>query len=80
VSKIILKSYMSITVTPARISDVLIIKPEVLGDHRGYFFASFNEKNFSIAVGRRISFMQDNPLYQKKVYFDFALSNTAYVR
>jgi dTDP-4-dehydrorhamnose 3,5-epimerase len=51
---------MPIVATPTRIPDVLIIEPKVFGDDRGWFFESFNEKDFSAAVGQDISFVQDN--------------------
>jgi dTDP-4-dehydrorhamnose 3,5-epimerase len=51
---------MPIVATRTRIPDVLIIEPKVFGDDRGWFFESFNEKDFSAAVGRDISFVQDN--------------------
>ena len=41
------------------ISDVVIIKPSVFGDHRGYFLESFNQKEFEENIGK-ISFVQDN--------------------
>jgi dTDP-4-dehydrorhamnose 3,5-epimerase len=57
---------MRITVTPTEISDVLVIEPRVFCDDRGYFFESFNEKDFSVAVGRTITFVQDNHSSSKK--------------
>lgn len=42
------------------ISDVLIIEPKVFGDSRGFFFESFNQKNFSQATGLDVNFVQDN--------------------
>lgn len=42
------------------IPDVLIFEPKVFGDERGFFFESFNHKLFEDAVGRNISFVQDN--------------------
>lgn len=51
---------MSIIVIPTAISDVLIIEPKVFGDDRGWFFESFNEKDFSAAVGQSVTFVQDN--------------------
>lgn len=51
---------MPITVTPTAIPDVLVIEPKVFGDDRGWFFESFNEKDFSAAVGKKVSFVQDN--------------------
>jgi dTDP-4-dehydrorhamnose 3,5-epimerase len=57
---------MPITVTPTAISDVLVIEPKVFGDDRGWFFESFNEKDFSAAVGKQVSFVQDNHSSSKK--------------
>ncbi len=51
---------MPITVTPTDIPDVLIIEPKVFGDDRGFFFESFNQDDFSNAVGKKITFVQDN--------------------
>ncbi len=42
------------------IPDVLVIEPKVFGDDRGFFFESFNEARFAEAVGRTVSFVQDN--------------------
>jgi dTDP-4-dehydrorhamnose 3,5-epimerase len=42
------------------ISEVLIIEPKVFGDNRGFFFESFNQKNFSQATGLDVNFVQDN--------------------
>lgn len=41
------------------IPDVIIIEPKVFGDERGYFFESFNQKEFEKHVGQ-INFIQDN--------------------
>ena len=41
------------------IEGVFIIEPDVFGDNRGYFFESFNKKQFEEAVGR-VNFVQDN--------------------
>lgn len=51
---------MSYTVTPTAIPDLLIIEPKVFGDTRGFFFESFNAKNFAQATGLNVSFAQDN--------------------
>lgn len=51
---------MPITVTSTAIPDVLLIELKVFGDDRGWFFESFNEKDFSSAVGKQITFSQDN--------------------
>ncbi len=57
---------MPITATPTTISDVLVIQPKVFGDDRGWFFESFNEKDFSAAIGEKVSFVQDNHSSSKK--------------
>ena len=40
--------------------DVLIIEPKVFGDERGFFFESFNCRQFSELIGRDVDFVQDN--------------------
>jgi dTDP-4-dehydrorhamnose 3,5-epimerase len=47
-------------VTQLAIPDVLIIEPQVFGDDRGFFFESFNHERFEKALGRKITFVQDN--------------------
>lgn len=42
------------------IDGLLLIKPKVFGDERGYFFESFNKKRFEEAVGYEVNFIQDN--------------------
>lgn len=42
------------------IEGVLIIEPKVFGDSRGYFFESFNAKEFREKTGLDITFVQDN--------------------
>lgn len=42
------------------IDGVLIIEPKVFGDHRGYFFESFNEREFAAKSGIDVHFVQDN--------------------
>jgi dTDP-4-dehydrorhamnose 3,5-epimerase len=57
---------MPITVISTAIPDVLIIEPKVFGDDRGWFFESFNEKEFSAAIGHCVTFAQDNHSSSKK--------------
>jgi dTDP-4-dehydrorhamnose 3,5-epimerase len=57
---------MPIAVIPTVIPDVLIIEPKVFVDDRGWFFESFNQKEFSEVVGRDITFVQDNHSSSKK--------------
>lgn len=47
-------------VTPSAISGVLLIEPKVIGDQRGFFFESFNQKAFNEATGLDVNFVQDN--------------------
>ena len=42
------------------IEGVLIIEPRVFGDARGYFFESFNQREFKEQTGVDIHFVQDN--------------------
>jgi dTDP-4-dehydrorhamnose 3,5-epimerase len=49
-----------ITYKKFKIPDLLLIQPEVFNDNRGFFFESFNQKDFEAAVGRQVNFVQDN--------------------
>ena len=51
---------MPYTVTPTAIPEVLILEPKVFGDARGFFFESFNARDFAQATGWDVSFVQDN--------------------
>lgn len=42
------------------IPEVLLFEPQVFGDERGFFLESFNMKRFQEAIGREVSFLQDN--------------------
>ncbi|MEY4701423.1 MAG: dTDP-4-dehydrorhamnose 3,5-epimerase [Pseudomonadota bacterium] len=42
------------------VPDVLTLEPTVFGDDRGFFFESFNQRRFEEAIGRSVSFVQDN--------------------
>jgi dTDP-4-dehydrorhamnose 3,5-epimerase len=46
--------------TPLAIPDVFLIEPQVFGDDRGFFFESFNQTKFEQAIGKSVSFVQDN--------------------
>jgi len=52
-------------VIKTEIEGLLIIKPKVFGDERGYFFESFNEDNYRKA-GIDFYFVQDNISKSKK--------------
>ena len=47
------------------IEGVYIIEPKVFGDNRGYFFESYNEKEFK-KNGLDYTFVQDNESKSKK--------------
>ena len=47
-------------VTPTAIVDVLVIEPKVFADERGFFFESFNRRDFAQATGIDAEFVQDN--------------------
>lgn len=47
-------------ITPCRIPDVLLLEPRVFGDERGFFFESFNQRQFHDATGLDLHFVQDN--------------------
>jgi dTDP-4-dehydrorhamnose 3,5-epimerase len=49
-----------VNVIPTAIPDVLIIEAKVFGDERGFFFESFNRRQFAELIGRNVDFVQDN--------------------
>jgi dTDP-4-dehydrorhamnose 3,5-epimerase len=51
---------MPYTVTPTALPEVLILEPKVFGDARGFFFESFNQRDFAQATGLDLQFVQDN--------------------
>lgn len=46
-------------IIPTEIPDLLIIKPDVFTDERGYFFESYNKEKFA-GAGIDVEFVQDN--------------------
>lgn len=51
---------MPYTVISTDLPEVLILEPEVFGDDRGFFFESFNQRDFQQAIGLDVMFVQDN--------------------
>jgi dTDP-4-dehydrorhamnose 3,5-epimerase len=51
---------MPYTVIQTAIPDVLILEPKVFDDSRGFFFESFNAKEFAKVTGLDVNFVQDN--------------------
>lgn len=47
-------------IIPTKIKDVLIIEPKVYGDDRGFFYESFNAREFHKSTGLEHIFVQDN--------------------
>ena len=47
-------------IVKTQIDGVLMIEPKVFGDTRGYFFESFNAREFAEKTGLDITFVQDN--------------------
>ncbi len=43
-----------------KLNDCFIVKPTIFEDERGYFYESFNQKNFKQLSGIDIDFVQDN--------------------
>jgi dTDP-4-dehydrorhamnose 3,5-epimerase len=42
------------------IADVILVKPKVHGDERGYFVETFRQDKFGAALGYQVNFVQDN--------------------
>jgi dTDP-4-dehydrorhamnose 3,5-epimerase len=51
---------MPYIVTPTAIPEVLILQPKVFGDDRGFFFESFNQRDFQQITDLNVQFVQDN--------------------
>jgi dTDP-4-dehydrorhamnose 3,5-epimerase len=47
------------------IPDLVLFTPKVWGDHRGFFFESFNQKAFSEVTGFTEGFVQDNHSFSR---------------
>ena len=51
---------MAYQIISTEIPEVLVLKPQVFGDARGFFLESFNQREFEKVTGLRLSFVQDN--------------------
>jgi dTDP-4-dehydrorhamnose 3,5-epimerase len=51
---------MTVNVIETTLPDVKIVEPKVFGDARGFFYESFNAREFAKAVGVTVDFVQDN--------------------
>ena len=47
-------------IVETKINGVFIIEPKVYMDNRGFFFESFNHKQFCEGIGKDVNFKQDN--------------------
>ncbi|OKH20401.1 dTDP-4-dehydrorhamnose 3,5-epimerase [Hydrococcus rivularis NIES-593] len=47
-------------IIPTEIPEVLILEPRVFGDERGFFYESYNEREFAEKTGITAHFVQDN--------------------
>ena len=57
---------MNLKITKTFLEDVLVIEPEFYEDDRGYFFESFNAKNFFRIINKKVSFVLDCHSHSKK--------------
>ncbi len=48
------------------IPGLMLFEPSIFHDERGFFFEAFNQKNFELAIGENVSFVQDNQSFSKK--------------
>ena len=49
-----------------KISDILLLEPDIFKDERGFFYEGFNQKKLNKIFGEKISFVQDNYSYSKR--------------
>jgi dTDP-4-dehydrorhamnose 3,5-epimerase len=52
--------------TPTNLEGVLLLEPQIFGDHRGFFMESFNQQDFEKVTGLSTVFVQDNHSKSKK--------------
>ncbi|MBR4505695.1 MAG: dTDP-4-dehydrorhamnose 3,5-epimerase [Bacteroidales bacterium] len=48
------------TIVKTELNGVFVIEPRVFGDSRGYFFESYNKRDFAQQTGVDVDFVQDN--------------------
>lgn len=52
--------------TQMEIDGVLLLKPKVFGDERGFFYEAFNQREFNTILGTEQTFVQDNQSESRK--------------
>lgn len=57
---------MTLKITRTQIPDVLVLEPKVFGDDRGFFFESYNRREFRETTGIDSEFVQDNHSRSRK--------------
>ncbi|MBR9855648.1 MAG: dTDP-4-dehydrorhamnose 3,5-epimerase [Algicola sp.] len=55
-----------IKATETKLKGCFVLEPIIHEDERGYFFESYNHRDFCKAIGQDINFVQDNISYSKK--------------
>ncbi len=50
----------------ADLEGVLLLTPKVFADQRGFFLESWNQRTFDQAVGKPVTFVQDNLLHSER--------------
>lgn len=55
-----------IKATETKLKGCFLIEPTIFYDERGYFFESFNHREFCEAIGQEINFVQDNQSFSHK--------------
>ena len=53
-------------VSETKLKGCFIIEPKLFKDDRGYFFESFNQREFEKETGIKVNFIQDNESYSSK--------------
>ena len=54
---------MGYDVIPTSLPEVLLLRPKIFRDHRGFFYESFNSREFNVATSLERTFVQDNHSY-----------------
>jgi dTDP-4-dehydrorhamnose 3,5-epimerase-like enzyme len=57
---------MPFIITPTAIPEVLTLDPQWYGDERGFFFESYNLREFQRAIGLELDFVQDNHSHSRQ--------------
>lgn len=54
------------TIKETSLKGCFVIEPKIFGDHRGYFFESFNKKTFQEKTNIEVNFVQDNESFSNR--------------